>query len=147
MSAFLGPRLLVIAAIGRAGQPLAWLGANVDAWIWHGAWPQWRDACAEHGFKPYGDGTWFDLDANPDAAVEHGPRASGRSPIVDRFLATAAGSWRVAHHVESEADEPSHEGNLRRAGHTCASAFSGPRRTADLPPDGQVRFAAWRNTP
>ncbi|RKE36350.1 luciferase-type oxidoreductase [Paraburkholderia sp. BL23I1N1] len=67
-------------AIGRAGQELPWLGANMDAWIWHGSdarrmtdiIPQWRDVTATHGFKPYGYGTWFDLDRDPDAPIQHG---------------------------------------------------------------------------
>lgn len=67
-------------ATGRAGQTLEWLAANVDAWIWHGfdpqgmtdVIPQWRDACAEHGYKPYGYGCWFDLDPDPDAPIEPG---------------------------------------------------------------------------
>jgi luciferase-type oxidoreductase len=73
------PRLPTIA-IGRAGQELPWLGANMDAWIWHGSdarrmtdiLPQWREVTAAHGFKPYGYGTWFDLDRDPDAPLQHG---------------------------------------------------------------------------
>lgn len=51
--------------------------------------PQWRDACAEHGFKPYGYGTGFDMDANPHGGQPR-PHHSRRSPIVDRILAKSS---------------------------------------------------------
>jgi len=71
---------LPMIAIGRAGQDLQWLGENLDAWIGHGVdarrmtdiIPQWRDVTEDYGFKPYGYATWFDLDRDPDAPIEHG---------------------------------------------------------------------------
>ncbi|WP_297845834.1 LLM class oxidoreductase [Pseudomonas sp.] len=83
-------------ATGRAGQTLDWLAANVDAWIWHGFDPQgmtdviplWREAYAEHGFKPYGYGCWFDLDTNPDAPIERGQvLRGGRHAIIELLQA------------------------------------------------------------
>jgi len=83
---------LPIIAIGRAGQDLLWLGANVDAWIWHGTdparmtdiIPQWRDVTAEYGFKPYGYAAWFDLDSDPDAPIQPGRvLRGGRNALID----------------------------------------------------------------
>jgi len=67
-------------AIGRSGQTLDWLAANMDAWIWHGAdarhmadiLPKWRQATADKPFKPYGYGTWFDLAEDPDLPIQPG---------------------------------------------------------------------------
>jgi hypothetical protein len=69
-----------IIAIGRAGQELSWLAEHTDAWLWHGAdasgmtdiLPAWREASRPFGFRPFGYGTWFDLDARPDAPVQRG---------------------------------------------------------------------------
>lgn len=71
-------KCLPVIAIGRAGQELEWLAANTDGWIWHlsdfarlpAVIAKWRAATAEAGFKPYGYGTFFDLDADPDAPLE-----------------------------------------------------------------------------
>lgn len=85
------PRLPMIA-IGRAGQDLPWLGANLDAWIWHGIdarrmtdiIPQWIDVTAEYGFKPYGYATWFDLERDPDAPVQYGRvLRGGRNALIE----------------------------------------------------------------
>lgn len=67
-------------AIGRSGQTIEWIAANMDAWIWHGIdassmadiLPRWREACRGEFFKPYGYGTLFDLVENPDSPVEGG---------------------------------------------------------------------------
>jgi hypothetical protein len=73
--------------------------------------PQWRDACAEHGFKPYGYGTWFDMDANPDAAVKHGRvLRGGRRSLIEFWQKQQEAG--VSRHVECETDAPNHEGNL-----------------------------------
>lgn len=74
-----GARLPAIA-IGRCGQSLEWLAANMDAWIWHGAdarrmadvVPQWRAAGDGLTFQPYGYATWFDLDVDPNAPLRPG---------------------------------------------------------------------------
>ncbi|NVZ24664.1 TIGR03571 family LLM class oxidoreductase [Pseudomonas gingeri] len=86
-------------AAGRAGQSLEWLAAHVDAWIWHGfdprgmtdILPQWNDACAEHGYKPYGYGCWFDLDRNPDAPIQGGQvLRGGRHALIELWQAQQA---------------------------------------------------------
>lgn len=72
-----GARLPLIA-IGRAGQDIAWLAANMDGWIWHlsdfGRLPEvigrWRAATPDAVFKPYGYGTFFDLDSDPNASLQ-----------------------------------------------------------------------------
>ncbi|WP_439858103.1 LLM class oxidoreductase [Pseudomonas syringae] len=82
-----------IIAIGRAGQSLEWLAANVDAWIWHGdalrmpeAVPHWREATASRGFVPFGYGAMFDLDTNPDAPLQTGRMLrGGRKALKDFF--------------------------------------------------------------
>lgn len=87
---------LPFIATGRAGQTLDWLAAHVDAWIWHGfdprgmtdVIPQWHQACAEHGYKPYGYGCWFDLDPDPDAPIEPGRvLRGGRHALIELWQA------------------------------------------------------------
>lgn len=81
-----------IVAIGRAGQSYEWLAANVDAWIWHGPdvlrlsaiVPRWRMLTAGGPFKPYGYGTMFDLDGDPDAPLVPGRHLRiGRKALVE----------------------------------------------------------------
>ena len=67
-------------AIGRSGQTIEWIAANMDAWIWHGVdarrmadiLPTWRQASAGMPFKPYGYATCFDLAEDPDAPIQPG---------------------------------------------------------------------------
>lgn len=67
-------------AIGRSGQTLEWIAANMDAWIWHGTdarrmadvLPTWRTVTAGLPFKPYGYATWFDLAEDPHAPIQPG---------------------------------------------------------------------------
>jgi luciferase-type oxidoreductase len=79
-------------AIGRAGQSMEWLAEHMDGWIWHqgnfdslGAIVhQWRSATAERGFKPYGYGTFFNLDEDPNAPIRtSGGLRAGRKALVD----------------------------------------------------------------
>ncbi|OUL72743.1 LLM class oxidoreductase [Paraburkholderia hospita] len=85
---------LPLIAIGRAGQTLDWLAANVDAWIWHGSdakhfgahAARWREATSAHGFKPFGYGIWFDLDVNEDARLSTGPVLRGGRHALIEFL-------------------------------------------------------------
>lgn len=86
-----GPRLPMVA-IGRAGQTIDWIGSHMDGWIWHGrdartmsaAIPQWRAATGDNSFKPYGYSTFFELDENPDAPIEHGSiLRSGRNALIE----------------------------------------------------------------
>lgn len=87
---------LPLLAIGRAGQSLDWIAENLDGWIWHGVdakrmvdiVPKWREHTACFGFKPYGYGTFFDLDTNPDAPLQTGRiLRGGRHALLD-LLAT-----------------------------------------------------------
>ncbi|MBB6056218.1 LLM class oxidoreductase [Tolumonas osonensis] len=63
--------------VGRAQQDLSWIADNSDGWIWHrGSFEHlqntikvWRESFNESIFKPYGYGTFFDLDKDPDAPV------------------------------------------------------------------------------
>ena len=74
-----GQRLPAVA-IGRSGQAIDWIAANMDAWIWHGmdarrmtdVVPTWRQATTGMPFKPYGYATWFDLAEDPDAPIQPG---------------------------------------------------------------------------
>lgn len=71
-----GGRLPIIA-VGRAGQRLDWLAQNTDGWISHQSdferlgevVATWRAAAPGQQFKPYGYGTFFDLDRDPDAPL------------------------------------------------------------------------------
>lgn len=83
---------LPLIAIGRSGQTIEWLASNMDAWIWHGSdasrmaevVPRWRGANEGASFKPYGYATWFDLDENPDAALQPGRvLRAGRNALID----------------------------------------------------------------
>lgn len=87
--------VLPLVAIGRAGQTIEWIAENMDGWIWHGldasrmtrVVPQWRELTSSHGFKPYGYGTMFDLDSDPDAPLQTGRiLRAGRHALID-FLA------------------------------------------------------------
>lgn len=81
-----GTRLPMLA-IGRAGQDLAWLGKEMDGWIWHQSdfrrlaevVAAWRSAIPGGVYKPYGYGTFFELDRDPDA-----PMHGGRGLVVGR---------------------------------------------------------------
>jgi luciferase-type oxidoreductase len=88
-----GTRLPAIA-IGRCGQTLEWLAANMDAWIWHGMdprrmadiVPRWRELSAGMPFKPFGYGTWFDLAEDPDLPMQSGRVLyGGRNALVEFF--------------------------------------------------------------
>jgi luciferase-type oxidoreductase len=82
----IGPRLPMLA-IGRAGQSIEWLAANMDGWIWHQSdfgrlgeiVASWRAAVPTSTFKPYGYGAFFDLDRDPGA-----PLRSGRGLVIGR---------------------------------------------------------------
>jgi luciferase-type oxidoreductase len=86
-----GERLPAIA-IGRSGQTVEWIGANMDAWIWHGSdarrmtdvIPQWRRATESATFKPYGYATWFDLAKDPNAPIQPGRiLRAGRNALIE----------------------------------------------------------------
>ncbi|WP_313809510.1 LLM class oxidoreductase [Sphingobium sp.] len=86
-----GGRLPIIA-VGRAGQSVEWLAQNTDGWIWHqsdfarlgGVVANWRAAVPGPQFKPYGYGTFFDLDRDPDAPLSPVRGLSiGRKALID----------------------------------------------------------------
>lgn len=87
-------QVLPLLAIGRAGQSIEWLSENMDGWIWHGLdvgkmaaiVPKWRSLTSPHGFKPYGYGAVFDLDANPDAPLQTGRMLRGGRHALIEFL-------------------------------------------------------------
>lgn len=68
---------LPIIAVGRAGQSVEWLAENMDGWIWHQSdfnrlgdvIARWIGAIPTGTFKPYGYGTFFDLDRDRDAPL------------------------------------------------------------------------------
>ena len=83
---------LPIVAVGCAGQSVEWLAENMDGWIWHQSdfnrlgdvVDRWKAAIPERAFKPYGYGTFFDLDRDPDAPLRavHG-LSIGRKALIE----------------------------------------------------------------
>lgn len=83
---------LPIVAVGRAGQSVEWLAQNMDGWIWHQSdfnrlgevIDRWQDAVPQGVFKPYGYGTFFDLDRDPDMPLRpvHG-LSIGRKALIE----------------------------------------------------------------
>lgn len=71
--------------IGHAGQTTEWTSQNTDGILSYIANPlrlpeiirQWRAACSADVFKPYGYGTLFDLDRDPDAPPRTARGAQG----------------------------------------------------------------------
>ena len=87
----IGDRLPTLA-IGRCGQSIEWLAANMDAWIWHQSdfnrlgdvVTQWNAAVGGTTFKPYGYGAFFDLDKDPSAPLRAGRGiVAGRRALID----------------------------------------------------------------
>ena len=87
----LGERVQIIA-VGRAGQTIPWLAEHMDGWIWHlsdfSRLPEvvatWHDAIPNGRFKPYGYGTFFDLDRDPDAPLQTTcGLVTGRKALID----------------------------------------------------------------
>ncbi|AUW60308.1 LLM class flavin-dependent oxidoreductase [Sphingobium sp. SCG-1] len=87
----IGDRLPIIT-VGRAGQSVEWLAKNSDGWIWHqsdfnrlgNVVAQWRAAIPGGQFKPYGYGTFFDLDRNLDAPLRQTRGLSiGRKALIE----------------------------------------------------------------
>ena len=87
----IGDRLPIIT-VGRAGQSVEWLAENSDGWIWHQSdfnrlgdvVANWRTAIPGGQFKPYGYGTFFDLDRDPDAPLRQARGLSiGRKALIE----------------------------------------------------------------
>ncbi|MFC3058443.1 TIGR03571 family LLM class oxidoreductase [Paenirhodobacter populi] len=88
------PRLPTII-IGHAGQTLDWTAQNSDGILSYIANPahipaiiaQWRAASPATVFKPYGYGTLFDLDRDPDMPVQPGRiLRGGRNALRELWL-------------------------------------------------------------
>ncbi|QJQ94849.1 MULTISPECIES: LLM class oxidoreductase [Halomonadaceae] len=81
--------------IGHAGQTHEWTAQNTDGIISYIANPQripaildqWRAACTPGVFKPYGYGTLFDLDRDPNAPLQPGRvLRAGRNALRELWL-------------------------------------------------------------
>jgi luciferase-type oxidoreductase len=81
--------------IGHAGQSTEWTAQNTDGILSYLSDPmripaiteQWRQACGGGVYKPYGYGTMFDLDRNPDAPLQPGRvLRAGRNVLRDLWL-------------------------------------------------------------
>lgn len=81
--------------IGHAGQTLDWTATHTDGILSYIADPtrvpvltaQWREACGEDVFKPYGYGTLFDLDRDPNMPVQPGRvLRGGRNALRELWL-------------------------------------------------------------
>ncbi|WP_140720634.1 MULTISPECIES: LLM class oxidoreductase [Gammaproteobacteria] len=88
------PRLPSIV-IGHAGQTLDWTAQQVDGILSYIADPmripqiiaQWRAACGTDVFKPYGYGTLFDLDRDPNKPIQPGRvLRGGRNALRELWL-------------------------------------------------------------
>jgi luciferase-type oxidoreductase len=81
--------------IGHAGQSTAWTAQNTDGILSYLADParipaiveQWRLSSGEGVFKPYGYGTMFDLDRDPDLPLQPGRvLRAGRNTLRELWL-------------------------------------------------------------
>jgi luciferase-type oxidoreductase len=81
--------------IGHAGQTLEWTARNTDGILSYIASPlripqiiaDWRAACGLDVFKPYGYGTLFDLDRDPDMPIQPGRvLRGGRNALRELWL-------------------------------------------------------------
>ena len=78
--------------IGQSGQSLEWIGEKTDGILSYISNPalvpqvieRWRTACGVNGFKPYGYGTLFDLDRDPNHPVQPGRvLRAGRNALIE----------------------------------------------------------------
>lgn len=81
--------------IGHAGQSTEWTAQNTDGILSYIAHPhrvaeivaEWRTACGSGVFKPYGYGTLFELDRDPDLPVQPGRvLRAGRNALRELWL-------------------------------------------------------------
>jgi luciferase-type oxidoreductase len=88
-----GARIPTIV-IGQSGQSLEWIGENADGILSYISNPaliaqiteRWRVACGANGYKPYGYGTLFDLDRDPNHPVQPGRvLRAGRNALIDMW--------------------------------------------------------------
>ncbi len=85
------PRLPTVV-VGMAGQTMEWIAQNTDGVLWYLTDPskipdivnRWQLASRGQPFKPYGYGTFFDLDADPDLPLQPGRvMRAGRNTLID----------------------------------------------------------------
>jgi luciferase-type oxidoreductase len=78
--------------IGQSGQSLEWIAEHTDGILsyisnpalMHQTIERWRSACGVNGYKPYGYGTLFDLDRDPDCPVQPGRvLRAGRNALLE----------------------------------------------------------------
>lgn len=88
-----GTRLPTII-VGQAGQSLEWIGEHTDGILSYISNPalipqiieRWRAACSANVFKPYGYGTLFDLDRDPNHPVQAGRvLRAGRKALIEHW--------------------------------------------------------------
>lgn len=109
---------LPMIAVGRCGQEITWLAEHMDGWIWHQSNPEqlssvisyWQSACGPATFKPYGYGTFFELDRDPNAPIRWGRGLrGGRNALIslwqrqrDQGVSHIALNMRVSHRPVKE---------------------------------------------
>jgi luciferase-type oxidoreductase len=88
-----GPRLPTII-VGQAGQSLEWIGENTDGILSYISNPilipqiieRWRAVCGQGIYKPYGYGTLFDLDRDPNFPLQAGRvLRAGRNALIEHW--------------------------------------------------------------
>lgn len=88
-------RRLPTFVIGHAGQTTEWTAQNTDGILSYIAHPlripeiiqHWRAACGSGPFKPYGYGTLFDLDRDPNMPLQPGRvLRAGRNALRELWL-------------------------------------------------------------
>jgi luciferase-type oxidoreductase len=82
--------------VGRAQQSLEWIAQHSDGWIGHlsnfnrleSLIQSWRQHLPKSQFKPYGYGTFFELDKNPDGRMRYigNKFVIGRKRLLDLWL-------------------------------------------------------------
>ena len=82
--------------VGRAQQSLEWIAQHSDGWIGHlsnfnqleSLIHSWREHLPASQFKPYGYGTFFELDKNPDGRMRYVGNKFfiGRKRLLDLWL-------------------------------------------------------------
>lgn len=86
---------LPMIVIGHAGQSLEWTAQNTDGILSYTSDPhridlviaQWRAACPAGLFKPYGYGTLFNLDRDPNMPIRFGRILhGGRNALLEYWL-------------------------------------------------------------
>lgn len=107
---------LPLLVTGRSRQDLPWIAKNADGWLFYNVQPQrlgslieqWNSAVAQangpQAFKPFAQGFFFDLDADPDAPLmSGGPLLRGGRNAFVRFLqqAQALGLNHVAMNLKA----------------------------------------------